>query len=81
MGPPAQEAGGRPAREPDADDDPRDARSPEVQQGLEPVDPAWWMVAVQWHPEELTETPEDWDRRLFAAFAERVSREQLSSVG
>jgi len=52
-----------------------------IVEGLEPVDPAWWMVAVQWHPEELTETPEDWDRRLFSAFAERVSREQLSSVG
>lgn len=52
-----------------------------IVEGLEPDDPAWWMVAVQWHPEELTATPEDWDRRLFAAFAERVSREQLSSVG
>ena len=27
------------------------------------------MVGVQWHPEELTATPEPWDRRLFAAFA------------
>jgi putative glutamine amidotransferase len=52
-----------------------------IVEGLESLDPAWWMVGVQWHPEELTETPEDWDRRLFAAFAERVSREQLSSVG
>ena len=52
-----------------------------IVEGLESTDPAWWMVAVQWHPEELTATPEDWDRRLFAAFAERVSREQLSSVG
>lgn len=52
-----------------------------IVEGLESVDPAWWMVAVQWHPEELTTTPEEWDRRLFAAFAERVSREQLSSVG
>jgi len=38
-------------------------------EGLESIDPAWWMLAVQWHPEELTETPEDWDRRLFEAFA------------
>jgi putative glutamine amidotransferase len=52
-----------------------------IVEGLESEDPAWWMVAVQWHPEELTATPEDWDRRLFAAFAERVSREQLSIVG
>jgi putative glutamine amidotransferase len=52
-----------------------------IVEAFESVDAAWWMVAVQWHPEELTETPEDWDRRLFAAFAERVSREQLTSVG
>jgi gamma-glutamyl-gamma-aminobutyrate hydrolase PuuD len=30
------------------------------------------MVGVQWHPEELTATPEDWDRRLFAAFGDAV---------
>jgi gamma-glutamyl-gamma-aminobutyrate hydrolase PuuD len=27
---------------------------------------------VQWHPEELVGTPDDWDRRLFAAFAEAI---------
>jgi gamma-glutamyl-gamma-aminobutyrate hydrolase PuuD len=27
---------------------------------------------VQWHPEVLTATPEEWDRRLFAAFADVV---------
>lgn len=41
-------------------------------EALEPSDSAWWMIAVQWHPEELTVTPEDWDRRLFAAFADAV---------
>lgn len=41
-------------------------------EALEPRDPAWWMVAVQWHPEELTATDESWDRRLFAAFAAAV---------
>jgi len=41
-------------------------------EGLEPRDPAWWAVAVQWHPEELTATDEDWDRQLFAAFAAAV---------
>lgn len=41
-------------------------------EALEPTDPAWWMLAVQWHPEELTATPEDWDRRLFAAFGDAV---------
>jgi len=27
---------------------------------------------VQWHPEELTATTEDWDRQLFTAFANEV---------
>jgi putative glutamine amidotransferase len=43
-----------------------------VIEAAEADDPAWWMIGVQWHPEELTTTPEDWDRRLFAAFAEEV---------
>jgi putative glutamine amidotransferase len=29
----------------------------------------WWALGVQWHPEELTQTSEAWDRRLFEAFA------------
>jgi putative glutamine amidotransferase len=41
-------------------------------EALEPCDLGWWMIAVQWHPEELTATPEDWDRRIFAAFADAV---------
>jgi len=40
-----------------------------IVEAIESVDPAWWMLAVQWHPEELVGTPEDWDRRLFEAFA------------
>lgn len=49
------------------------AQSPDgIVEGVESTDPAWWMVAVQWHPEELTATPEDWDRSLFAAFANEV---------
>lgn len=43
-----------------------------IVEALEARDPAWWMVGVQWHPEELTQTVEDWDRRLFAAFADEV---------
>jgi putative glutamine amidotransferase len=43
-----------------------------VVEAVEPIDRAWWMVGVQWHPEELTATPEDWDRRLFAAFGDAV---------
>jgi putative glutamine amidotransferase len=41
-------------------------------EALEPKDTSWWMLAVQWHPEELTATPEAWDRRLFDAFAAAV---------
>jgi putative glutamine amidotransferase len=49
------------------------ATSPDgVAEAVECTDRAWWMVGVQWHPEELTATPEEWDRRLFAAFAEAV---------
>lgn len=43
-----------------------------IVEALEPIDRAWWMLAVQWHPEELTTTLEDWDRRLFTAFADAV---------
>jgi len=41
-------------------------------EAFEPADRAWWMIGVQWHPEELTATAEDWDRRLFAAFGDAV---------
>lgn len=50
-----------------------------VIEGLESDDPCWWMVGVQWHPEELMDTPEPWDRRLLAAFAD-ACRERLSSA-
>jgi putative glutamine amidotransferase len=43
-------------------------------EGAESADPDWWMVAVQWHPEELMDAPEPWDRNLFAAFAAAVQR-------
>lgn len=32
----------------------------------------WWMLAVQWHPEELVHDASEWDRGLFRAFAKRV---------
>jgi len=49
------------------------ATSPDgIVEALEPKTADWWMIAVQWHPEELTATPEPWDRRLFSAFAEAV---------
>ena len=47
-------------------------------EGVESDDPAWWMVGVQWHPEELTASPEPWDRRLFGAFA-AACRARVSS--
>lgn len=50
-----------------------------VIEGVESTDPRWWMVGVQWHPEELIATPEPWDRRLFAAFAE-ACRARVSSA-
>lgn len=49
------------------------AESPDgIIEALEPERDDWWMIAVQWHPEELTATTEPWDRRLFSAFAEAV---------
>ena len=40
-----------------------------VIEGIEWPAGDWWMLGVQWHPEELTATPERWDRDLFTAFA------------
>lgn len=49
-------------------------------EGAESADPAWWMLAVQWHPEELTETLEPWDRNLFQAFAGAVRAAKSSLI-
>lgn len=38
-----------------------------VIEGVESADPGEWLVAVQWHPEELTHEPDAVDLRLFAA--------------
>lgn len=43
-----------------------------VIEGAEAADPSWWMLGVQWHPEELTGASEPWDRNLFSAFASAV---------
>lgn len=40
---------------------------------------AWWAVAVQWHPEELMDDIEPWDRALFAAFASECGHRRSSS--
>jgi putative glutamine amidotransferase len=51
------------------------ASSPDgVVEAVESIDPGWWMIGVQWHPEELTSTEEPWDRLLFDAFAAAVAR-------
>ena len=43
-----------------------------VVEGVEWPGDDWWMVGVQWHPEELIGSPEPWDRALFAAFAAAI---------
>jgi putative glutamine amidotransferase len=49
------------------------ARSPDgIIEGLESTDNDWWVMAVQWHPEEMTDSAEPWDRGLFKAFARRL---------
>jgi putative glutamine amidotransferase len=46
------------------------ARSPDgVIEGIESTDKSWWVMGVQWHPEEMTESAQPWDRGLFRAFA------------
>ncbi|HEV7594342.1 MAG TPA: gamma-glutamyl-gamma-aminobutyrate hydrolase family protein [Gemmatimonadaceae bacterium] len=48
------------------------ARSPDgIIEGLESTND-WWVMAVQWHPEEMTDSPEAWDRGLFRAFARKL---------
>ncbi len=49
------------------------ARSPDgIIEGLESADKDWWVMAVQWHPEEMTDSREPWDRGLFKAFARQL---------
>ncbi len=51
------------------------ARAPDgMVEGVEWPDDDWWMVGVQWHPEELTASPEPWDRSLVSTFADVVAR-------
>jgi putative glutamine amidotransferase len=50
------------------------ARAPDgIVEGLESKDDDWWVLAVQWHPEEMNDSPEPWDRGIFKAFAERLA--------
>jgi len=56
------------------------ARAPDgIVEGAEWTDVDWWMLGVQWHPEELIDADEPWDRALFAAFARTVRYLLLSS--
>ncbi len=49
------------------------ARSPDgVIEGLESSGKDWWVMGVQWHPEDLADSPESWDRGLFKAFARQL---------
>lgn len=47
-----------------------------VVEGLEWRRDDWWMVGVQWHPEELVRGDEPWERALFDAFAGAVRGER-----
>jgi putative glutamine amidotransferase len=49
------------------------ARSPDgIIEGIESTSDDWWVMAVQWHPEEMTDSAEPWDRGLFKAFARKL---------
>ncbi len=51
-----------------------------VIEGVEAADPAWWCLAVQWHPEDLTTDVRQWDRGIFRAFADAV-RDDINRSG
>ena len=56
------------------------ARSPDdVVEGIE-TSSDWWVLGVQWHPEELTATRDPWDRNLLSAFA-RAARDKGEGSG
>ncbi len=57
------------------------ARAPdEIVEGVEGTNAAWWVIGVQWHPEELVADPEPWDRALFAALIERARANSSASA-
>ena len=41
----------------------------------------WWMIGVQWHPEELVATAEPWDRALFEAFRDAILSSPREGAG
>jgi len=55
------------------------ARAPDgIIEGVEWAGDEWWMLGVQWHPEELIRDTKAWDRGLFRAFADQARRYQSS---
>lgn len=56
------------------------ARAPDgIVEGLEWSGEGWWAVGVQWHPEELLDSHDPWDRALFAAFVRAAAEHGASS--
>ncbi len=50
------------------------ARAPDgIIEGVESESDDWWAIAVQWHPEEMSDSPEPWDRGIFRALAARLA--------
>lgn len=45
-----------------------------IAEGAEWAGDDWWMLGVQWHPEELVDDAKSWDRGLFTAFADQARR-------
>jgi putative glutamine amidotransferase len=57
------------------------AKAPDgIVEGAEWVRDDWWMLAVQWHPEELVLDAAGWDRGLFRAFADQVLGRRKAAV-
>ena len=51
------------------------ARAPDgIIEGLESESDDWWAMAVQWHPEEMNDSTEPWDRGIFRALATRLEQ-------
>lgn len=46
-----------------------------IVEGVEWSDADWWVLGVQWHPEELDRSPEPWERSLFSSLVE-AARDQ-----
>lgn len=44
-----------------------------VVEGVESDSDDWWVIGVQWHPEEMNDSPEAWDRGIFKAFADKLT--------